>query len=207
MQTIVYFIRHTDYLKNNFYNEYDVNETWKKKDEKRPLSVTGESSAKDLLRKPQFNNIEVIYSSQYARCIATAKYLAMNLGLQINITEMLQERIHGDIEGTNPNNFYYNQHHDFDYKLPKGESINDTKKRIKKIFEDIIFTHYGKEIAIFTHEHVIISFLANYCEVAYNLDDELIFSYNDYNFTMPLSLGEVFKITLEGNKVMNIEKI
>ena len=207
MKTIVYFIRHAEYMTNSFYGEYDVNENWKMKDEKRPLSINGEKNAESLLKKPVFDDVEVIYSSHYARCIGTAKYLSERLDLTINITDKLQERIHGDVEGTNPNNFYYNQSHDFNYKLPKGESINDTSLRIKKIFADIVFTHCGKNIAIFTHEHAIISFLTKYCEVAYNLDDELMLSYNEHNFTMPLAAPDAFKVVLDDNEVVDIEKL
>jgi len=206
MKTIVYFILHAEKLKNNTYNEYDLNEHWKKKDERSPLSIAGEKEAEKLLSKKEFDNIAVIYSSHYSRCIATAKYLSERLNLQINISEKLQERIHGEIEGVTPKNFYYNQQHDFDYKLAKGESINDTKKRILKIFNDIVFTHCGKEIAIFTHEYAIVSFLSNYCDIAYNLDDELMLSYNMNNFSIPICLPVIFKVTLEGSEVINIEK-
>ena len=207
METIVYLIRHSEKLRNNFYSEYNVREDWKERDEKKPLSVNGEKLAKKYLNNIAFDDVEIIYSSQYSRCISTAKYLADRLDLNINIDSRLEERLHGDTNLVSPQVFYYTQHHDFDYKLPNGESINDTKKRMLEIFEEVAFTHHEKNIAMFTHEHAIISFLSNYCEVAYNLDDELVLTYGDTNFVGFWDQPDGIKVTLQDNEVINIERI
>lgn len=207
METVVYLIRHSEKLRNNFYSEYNVREDWKARDEKKPLSTRGEELAKEYLSNKEFDNVDVIYSSHYSRTISTAKYLAERLDLNINIDSRLQERMHGDINLVSPQVFYYTQHHDFDYKLRNGESINDTRKRMIEIFNEIIFTHHEKNIALFTHEHAIISFLTEFCEVGYSLEDELVLTYGDSNFVGFWNQPDGVKVTVLDNEVINIERI
>lgn len=62
------------------------------KNEKIILSIEGERKAKELNEREELKNIDVLYSSNYVRAIATAKYIANKNNLNINIDERLGER-------------------------------------------------------------------------------------------------------------------
>ena len=62
------------------------------KNEKIILSIEGERKAKELSEREELKNIDVLYSSNYVRAIATAKYIANKNNLNINIDERLGER-------------------------------------------------------------------------------------------------------------------
>ena len=53
--------------------------------EKSVLSVSGEQKAFSLSQMDELKNIDAIYSSSYARCIGTAKYIAKENEKLINI--------------------------------------------------------------------------------------------------------------------------
>ena len=207
METICYIIKHAEKLMGLIYdnNSKDNNEI---KNEKQVLSIEGEEQAKKLAKIEELQNINIIYSSHYSRTIATAKYLAKNLNLSINIEERLGERIIGNTDKSFYKMLLNIQHHDFDYKAPNGESLNDTKKRITEIFNEIIDMNLGKEIVIFGHEIAFNCLLLNYCKAEYNLEDKLVLSYSD-NLSIPAywSSPDGYKITLKDKDVINIEKL
>lgn len=58
-----------------------VNNTFNKdnlqlQNEKSSLSIMGEQIAKEKLNKKKFDDIDIIFSSNYVRTIQTAKYLS-----------------------------------------------------------------------------------------------------------------------------------
>ena len=149
------------------------------KREKRVLSIEGEKAALKLARIKGMDCVSKIYSSGYASAIGTAKYLSKRLSLPVNILNDLNERKIGKFpEGLKLSYFKDSQEHDFNYHLPNGESIEDTKQRITKVINKIVMED-NEVTAIFTHQIAINSYLMNYCEVSYNLDDHLVLNYKD----------------------------
>ena len=63
--------------------------------EKYSLSLEGEQIAQERLNNKIFKDIDILYSSNYVRTIQTAKYLANEKNLEINIVSDLGERIFG----------------------------------------------------------------------------------------------------------------
>lgn len=146
---------------------------------KRPLSAQGEKAALKLAKIKGLDCVSNIYSSGYASAIATAKYLSSRLEIPIIIDNNLNERKIGNFpEGLKLSYFKDSQEHDFNYKLPSGETINDTKKRMTTYIKNILAKD-DDYIAVFTHQIAINSFLLNYCEASYNLDDHLILNYKE----------------------------
>lgn len=90
--TTIYLIRHSQPLKVN--NELN-SDSLQIQNEKFSLSIEGEQIAKNIMNNPIFNNIDVLYSSNYVRAIQTAKYLASKNNLEINIVSDLGERKFG----------------------------------------------------------------------------------------------------------------
>lgn len=118
--TTIYLIRHSKPLKvNNTFN----NDNLQIQNEKSSLSIDGEQIAKEKLNKKEFENIDVLFSSNYVRTIQTAKYLSVKNDIEINVISDLGERKFG-INSWNelPENFERKQFFDEEFKLNKGEN-------------------------------------------------------------------------------------
>lgn len=89
-KTVIYLIRHSKQLKIN--STYLSCENEQIKNEKIILSIEGEKKAQELSEKEELKNIDILYSSNYVRAIATAKYIADKNNISINIDERLGER-------------------------------------------------------------------------------------------------------------------
>ena len=88
--TQVYLIRHSEQLK--IENKIVGNEESQISSEKIILSVEGEKKAQEISKLKELNNIDILWSSNYVRAIATAKYIAKQNHIEINIDESFNER-------------------------------------------------------------------------------------------------------------------
>lgn len=88
--TRIYLIRHSEQLK--IENEFENDENSQISNEKIILSVEGERKAQELSQIKELNNIDVLWSSNYVRAIATAKYIAQQNNIEINIDKNFNER-------------------------------------------------------------------------------------------------------------------
>ena len=90
--TTIYLIRHSKPMKvNNTFNS----DSLQIQNEKSSLSIEGERLAQEKLNKKGFDNIDVLFSSNFVRTIQTAKYLAAKNNIEINIISDLGERKFG----------------------------------------------------------------------------------------------------------------
>lgn len=172
-----------------------------------PLSVEGEKSAERLSNYEPLKNIDIVWSSDYVRTMSTAKYIASNNNVKVNVDERLGERIHGII----PENFNYNEYEirqlvDKQYKLINGENQEDVLNRMLKCIEQIIEENKDKNIFICSHSTAITFLLLNYCKLDLT-KKELLFNGKvifDMNWKMP----ELFKLIFdENNNLLSIENI
>ena len=88
--TQVYLIRHAEQLK--IKNKIVKNENSQISNEKIILSVAGEKEAEKISELEELKNIDMLWSSNYARAISTAKYIAEKNNIEINIDESFNER-------------------------------------------------------------------------------------------------------------------
>ena len=88
--TQVYLIRHSEQLK--IENKIVKNEESQISNEKIILSVEGEKKAQEISKLKELSNIDILWSSNYVRAIATAKYIAKQNHIEINIDENFNER-------------------------------------------------------------------------------------------------------------------
>lgn len=88
--TQVYLIRHSEQLK--IENRIVGNEESQISNEKIILSVEGEKKAQEISKLKELSNIDILWSSNYVRAIATAKYIAKQNHIEINIDESFNER-------------------------------------------------------------------------------------------------------------------
>ena len=118
--TTIYLIRHSKTLDVN--NEFST-DTLQIQNEKKVLSKEGENLAKDKFNNSIFNDIEVIFTSNYVRTIETAKYISENNNIKINILDELGERRLGISSWSEkPKDFERRQFSDEKYKIGDGEN-------------------------------------------------------------------------------------
>ena len=154
--TIIYLIRHAETLDENGVR--NTNEDSQIINEKEILSVHGEEQSKRLSENVELNNIDVIWSSSYTRAKATAKYIANNNNLHINLDSNLNERKLGNLKELGE--FMKNkktkdpsqeQLLDRKFKTSDGESAEDTRERMNEFFDRILEEYEGKKVAIISH--------------------------------------------------------
>ena len=209
MSTTVYLIRHSTKFNPaliDIYNTTDNNQT---KTEKKMLSVEGEKRAEILSKQKEFENIDVLYCSDYVRAMQTAKYFLEDRDLKLNIDKRLNERSLGDVDTTANKTFFCDQYHNKDLKAPNGESQREVNKRITEAFHEIINKHKNKRIIIVSHGTAISFLLMNWCElldVNSNYLRKLKFK-DKIVINRQYKAPEVFKLTIDNNEVIDIENL
>ena len=189
------------------YNSSDVEQV---RNEKNVLSVYGEKLAREISERKELQNIDVIYSSHYVRAMCTAKYIAENNNIKLNVDERLGERKFGvnDISEL-PSDFFEEQFRNWDYKLEKGESANEVSKRMNEVLLEIINNNKDKTIAIVSHGTAISAMLKTWCNVLLNEETKLIELYFndklvfDGNWNCP----ELFELEFDNNNLISISNI
>ena len=203
--TIIYLIRHAETTQENGIR--NTNEDSQMINEKEILSVQGEEQSKKLSEYTELNNIDIIWSSSYTRAKATAKYIANNNKLPINIDSNLNERKLGNLKelgefmkDKKTRDPSQEQLLDRKFKTSDGESAEDTRERMTKFFDRILKEYKGKKIAVVSHGGSIKFFLLNWCKV--NQDVRLVYNNTVLDITSPCLL----KMTFKENKLINLEK-
>ncbi len=209
MKTIVYISRHSKPLKN-LVETYDAKESEQIRNEKNPLSVEGENLALKMSMYEDLQDIDVIYSSHYVRTMSTAKYIALNNHIKLNVDERFGERKFGlDGATTLPDNYFEDQFRNWDYKLPLGESLNEVADRMKSGFDDLLKANAGKKVMLVSHGTALSAMFSKWCTVKLNeatklveiyFKDRLVF---DGNWDAP----ELFKLEFEDTELIDIKNI
>ena len=204
--TIIYLIRHAETIEENGIR--NTNEDSQIINEKEILSVYGEQQSQKLSRNIELKNIDIIWSSSYARAKATAKYIASKNNLPINIDSSLNERKLGNLKelgefmkDKKTQDPSQEQLLDRKFKTSDGESAEDTRQRMTKFFDKILQEYKWKKIAVVSHGGSIKFFLLNWCKV--NADVKLVYKNTVLDITSPCLL----KLTFRENELVNIEQI
>ena len=185
--------------------KYETDEAVEEKRITRPLSIDGEKEAVKLVKKIDAN---VIYSSNYASALATAKYYASYKKLDININSFLNDSKIGKLGNRNIKMLRFMQERDFDFKFNSGESINETQQRMDLVLNRIIKGNINKNIVIFTHKRAILSYLTKYLDKGYNLDDRLLLTYKDKVILDDIEKEvDIIKIEYNKGKILNVSII
>lgn len=204
--TIVYLIRHAETVDENGIR--NTSEDFQAINEMEILSVEGEEQAKKLSENIELQNIDVIWSSNYTRAKATAKYIANENGLQYNLDKRLCERKLGNIEDLAK---FMNDKETRDpsreqlvfpeFKTRDGESANDTNKRMNEFISETLEKYKGKRIAVVSHGGSIKFYLLSYCNVNERLNLE--YKGKELVITSPCLL----KMTFRNNELVKLERI
>lgn len=203
--TTLYLVRHSEPFKEHRGIE-DINETILFSDIKSPLSVNGEHLAETISRNSEFDNLDLVWASNYVRTMSTAKYFAYRNGLKVNVSNKLGERIHGiDSWDELPSDFEIHQFEDENYKLEKGESQKEVRERLSKFIDNLLIENKNKRILIVGHSTATAFLLKKWCDVSYSGNYK--FKGNDF-FDGKWNYCEVFKLEFDdNNNLLNIKNL
>ena len=210
MKTIIFISRHSLTQPLNYIKE---NENVFIQNIKTPLSIDGEKKAEQMSNYDELKNIDVVYSSNYSRAMSTAKYVANNNGIDINIDYRFGERIHGVEKDYKelPTNFGEMQLLDENYKFKNGESRKEVSKRIREGLFDVIENNKGKRIYITSHSTAMIDLFITFGKLEIeNEKYKIIINdkvFIDSDFKWNEHTPELFKLEFNENELNNIEYI
>ena len=204
-KTIVYLIRHSEQLKINGIK--NIEEDDQINNEKIILSVEGENKARELSKREELNNIDIIWSSNYVRAISTAKYIAYRNNLEINIDSNFNERNLGNLETLKElgkdKKYSYTEEQLLDEKLKNinGENRVEVNKRMTNALSKVLKQNEGKNIVIVSHGAAIKFLLMNWCK----LNNELKLTYK--NSIIDLKSPSLIKLEFNGMSLDNLRVI
>lgn len=203
--TYVYLIRHAEQLKEEGIK--NINENSQISNEKIPLSVEGEKQAENISRLKELNNIDTLWSSNYVRAISTAKYIAFNNKIDINIDENLNERRLGDLQELRilgkSKKYSYTKEQLLDENLKNigGENRKEVTKRMEEALNRILSENNVKKIAIVSHGATIKFLLMKWCKLNKNAEIEF------KNKVLTLKSPGILKLIFENKELLDIMQV
>src|SRR5438876_7082221 len=128
-----------------------------------PLSARGHAQALATAQALASESLTAIYSSDLLRATETAKPLADLTGLEIQASEAFRERSVGVMEGLtfeeaaekHPDQYAALLRRDFEHVLSGGESYRQLLDRAARKLDEVIETHKGGRIGVFSHTGTI----------------------------------------------------
>ena len=207
--TVIYLMRHSMADKNIDFS--NLKESFENINRKYTLSIDGEKKSFLYSNLKELENLNMVVSSNYTRCISTAKYMAEKNKLNVVVDSSFDERRFGvDDPDKIPADFFKKQFLNHEYKLKKGESFDEVKSRAFKGLARVIKKNKGKSALIVTHSSTITFLLSKWCDVDYN--SKYIIRYKDNTiidgFTTPDLIELKFneKHRLESIRRVDIKK-
>lgn len=200
MSTTVYLIRHSKSKKLKVRKKDDL----LVKNKKVRLSKEGMVIAEQVSKYREFNNLDIIISSDYKRALETSFYFLKDKEIIIN--SKFGERIHGVNNFKDlPNDFEKKQFEDIDFKCNNGESQREVQSRMYKGLIEVLEKYKDKKIAIISHSTAITFLLKKWCDIEYGKEYKFngkpFFDGNWLNCT-------AFKLEFDNNKeLINIEEV
>ena len=178
--TTVYLVRHSEPFRD-LEGETKSRDSLLLINEKYILGVRGEKLAEKVANNPEFDNIDVVWASNYVRAMSTAKYFAYRNNTRVNIDERFKEREQGVLTWDElPKDYYINQLKDENYKFRDGECQKEVAQRMREALFDVVKNNNGKRIVIVSHNAALTFLLKTLCDVS--LDESkkaLRFSFNN----------------------------
>ena len=207
MKQVIYLIRHSSpFVEIDNYSDYN-SANWHDYNRNMILSVLGEQKANGLIKIDELINIKEIYSSDSFRAISTAKYLSELNDTKIKLDERINEREFGvDYLNQLPDDFTKKSFDDKNYKVFKGESLNEMDKRFNDFIDELLNSGVDKSIIVI-HGIMLLSFFQNHCD--FDFDGKIVtvkFNGKTIVEEKPKSPG-VYKITYEDKKIIDIDVI
>ena len=203
--TTIYLVRHSEGF-IPLQGIFNTDDSVQLINEKSPLSYDGEKLAEKIASNSEFENIDVVWCSNYVRSMSTAKYFAIKNNLKVNLDDRLKERIQGIKSWEElPENFGERQFDDEFYKIGFGENQVEVRKRMEEVFDEILNANKCKRVVIVSHSTALAFLLKKWCKVSYNVP----YTFNGKKFfDGKWSYCETFKLEFDDkNEIVNIENI
>lgn len=204
--TTIYLIRHS---RGNFNKKYlNTDESFQIENEKYILSVEGERKAKKIAKMEELKNINMVFSSNYVRAMATAKYIAHFNQIPLFIDEDFNERKFGveDIKKI-PQDYFKHQIDDENYKLENGESRLDVYQRMIKGLIKVMKKNKDKKAVIVSHASSIAFLLTKWCNVDF-IDSKYVIKFENEVILNGFESPEILKLEFnDKNKLISINCI
>ena len=203
--TTIYLIRHSKPM-NMDIKQIANSESLQIINEKNILSVEGEKRAEELSKIPGLKNIDYVISSNYARAMATAKYICRENNKDLNIVEDFAERKFGINDWSElPKDFGKRQFEDENYKIGNGESQKEVANRMYNALMDVVNKYQDKKIVIVSHATAITFLLMKFAPYQ---DQKIVFNNKlIMDETFKWNAPEIFKLEFKKNNLINIENI
>ena len=198
--TTIYFMRHSEVLKNNNINN---NDSLQVQNEKWVLTENGENIAKEKSKIEELKNLDIVYASNYVRTICTAKYFTNE---KIFVDERFGERKFGiDSWDELPSDYFEKQFQDYNYKIGNGESLNDVIDREYKTLLDILSNYKDKKVLVVGHSTALAALFSKWCVV--NYEGPYLFNDKEF-FDGKWNVCELFKLVFDdNNNLLDIKNI
>ena len=113
------------------------------------LSKKGIEQSIKLKEKINFNDIDLVISSDLKRAIDSAEYIFKDLK-QILHDERIRECNYGDLNGKDSSLVKYEEH--IENKFPNGESLKDVEERLREFCDYLLEKYDGKTVALVSHK-------------------------------------------------------
>lgn len=151
--------------------------------------------------------IKNIYSSNSARTIGTAKYIAEMNNVKIKIDNRINEREFGiEYLSDFPKDFIERSFIDKNFKIKYGESLNDMDNRFNEFISDILSKNNKSIIVI--HGIMLLSYLQDNCDFKFENGKVFVTYRNKMIVYEKIKNPSVYKITYnENNDIINIESL
>ncbi len=128
-----------------------------------PLSALGREQATLAADALAREKISAIYSSDLLRAVQTAEPLAEILNLPVITTSAFRERKVGVLEGltfdeskaAHPRDYYALVNRNIHHIITGGESYRQLLRRATRELHEILRTHHGENVVIFSHTGAI----------------------------------------------------
>ncbi len=111
------------------------------------LSKLGIKQSKELKDELKGKKFDVVFSSDLKRAVDSAKIV---FGDKVVQNKRLRECNYGDLNQAPEEKVKYEEH--IDTPFPRGESLKDVEKRIRKFLDEVKKKYGGKNIAIISHK-------------------------------------------------------
>ena len=198
--TTVYLIRHSEPLRE-LEGVKKSQDSLQLSNEKYILGVRGEKLAEKIASDSEFDNIDVVWASNYARAIGTAKYFAEKNNTKVNVDDRFGERVQGVVStwDERPKDYYERQFNDENYRFKNGENQKEVVKRMQEALFEVLQNNHGKRIVIVSHHTALTFLLKSLIDVEMgNSIKEKTFTFNNkVIFTGDLDFCETFKLEFD----------
>jgi broad specificity phosphatase PhoE len=124
-----------------------------------PLNAHGREQAQALAKYTRNIGISALYTSDLKRAVQTAELLTEHLNFAPIVDARLRERNIGNWQGMTmvemrtwyPDEYQQLMGDRMGYRVPGGESLQDTLARVRKAFDDIQKKDKGETVGIILH--------------------------------------------------------